>query len=637
MKNRTLNAQRFVPALSVVSLAIAVHAHAQYVELNPVVVSATRMEQPLSDVLPSVSVITRADIEKSQAPTLADLLQGEAGVEFGRNGGPGSVTSFFLRGQNSVNMVILVDGVRTQVDGGGSLTITDLPLDMIEHVEVLRGNASGLYGEAAIGGVINIFTRKSKGPAKAYGNLEMGSMNTRGATAGYGGVTGDLSLDLLVGSRHTKGFSAINPAQYSRANSDKDGSQTTFGNVRLEKRLSADRQLGLRMSAKSTYTDFDSSSGAATDTHLYKTRTETVNAFWREAVTDDWLSQLDVTYAHFANDSIKNGVLAASGSTPNGEYRGNQTNVRWSNTYALQPKSALNFGLDHSDETYSQLNTYEAKRSLSGYFAGLKHEQDRWTWQLNARSDDVSLDRVASGVSSNKDSHASSYLAGIGYVLTPEWRLTASVSTGFRTPTASELMGYGGTLTLNPEKHKSEEVGVTYQSGSMLARVVYFDTLSQNAIAWTGGSSCNVSCYENIGETRNNGVELSVRTVWLDNKIRMSMVSQKPWNVSDNIPLQRRAKQYGSMDVSRTIGYYDVGAKLYVTGARPDMDYNPYPSRSVSLVGYPLLSFYASRKIDDNWTARARLENAFDKQYQLAYGYNTPGRGLYLTLQYSPK
>lgn len=630
MKNRALNAQRFVPALSVLSLAIASLAHAQDVELNPVVVSATRMEQPLSEVLPSVSVITRSDIEKSQAPTLADLLQGEAGVEFGRNGGPGSVTSFFLRGQNSVNMVILVDGVRTQVDGGGSLTVTDLPLDTVERVEVLRGNASALYGEAAIGGVINIFTRKSKGSAKAYGNLQVGSMNTRGATAGYGGVTGDLSLDLLVGSSYTKGLSAINPAQYASANSDKDGSQTTFGNVRLEKRLSADRQVGLRMSVKSTDTDFDSSSGAVTDRHLYKTQTETANVFWREAVTADWLSQLDVTYSHFANDSMKNDALATNYlGTPNGEYRGNQTNVRWFNTYAVQPKSIVNFGLDYSDETYSQLNTYEAKRNLSGYFAGLKHEQDHWTLQLNVRGDDVSLDRVASGVSSTKDSHASSYLAGLGYALTPEWRLTTSISTGFRTPTASELMGYGGTLALVPEKHKAEEIGINYQAGAVLGRLVYFHTRSQNAIAWTGNSNCYVNCYENIGETRNQGIELSAKTIWLGHTIRVSAVSQDPWNVSDNAALLRRAKNYGTLDVSRSMGQYEIGTKLYAAGMRNDI--------GSTLSGYATLALYASRKIDDNWIARARLENAFDKQYQLAYGYNTPGRGLYLTLHYSPK
>ena len=107
---KSIRARAFAPALSVLSLAVAASVQAQMLEINPVVVSATLMEQPLSQVLSSVSVITRQDIEKTQAATLADLLQGEAGFEFGRNGGPGTVTSFFLRGQNSSNVALLIDG-----------------------------------------------------------------------------------------------------------------------------------------------------------------------------------------------------------------------------------------------------------------------------------------------------------------------------------------------------------------------------------------------------------------------------------------------------------------------------------------------------------------------------------------------
>ena len=114
--------------------------------LQQVVVTAMRVEQPLADVLSSLSVITRKDIERSQAQTLADLLQGEAGFEFGRNGGPGAVTSFFLRGQDSINTAIVIDGIRAPVDQIGSLLVIDIPIQQIERIEILRGNASALYG-----------------------------------------------------------------------------------------------------------------------------------------------------------------------------------------------------------------------------------------------------------------------------------------------------------------------------------------------------------------------------------------------------------------------------------------------------------------------------------------------------------
>jgi len=196
----------FAPVLTALSLAVVTSVQAQSIEINPVVVSASRIEQPLSEVLSSVSVITRADIDKAQASTLADLLQGEAGYEFGRNGGPGTTTSFFLRGEESRNVVVLIDGVKSQIDSIGAIQTTDFPLNQIERVEILKGNASALYGNAAVGGVINIITRRNKGAPKAYGNLSAGSYKTTGAFAGYGGTLEDLNFDLNMGHDKSVGF-----------------------------------------------------------------------------------------------------------------------------------------------------------------------------------------------------------------------------------------------------------------------------------------------------------------------------------------------------------------------------------------------------------------------------------------------
>jgi vitamin B12 transporter len=626
-----------VPALSVFALAGAFCVHAQALEVDPVVVTGSRMAQPLSNVLPSVSVITRQDIEKSQAPTLADLLQGEAGVEFSRTGGPGSVTSFFLRGQNSVNMVILIDGVRSQVDGGGSLTITDMPLDLIERVEILRGNASALYGEAAIGGVISIFTRRSKGELKPYGSAGLGSYKTRSVSVGYGGEIDDVSLDLNAGKTTSAGFSALNPQIYATANPDRDGTETTYGGARFEKKLSADRVIGWRANAKTSVTDFDSAYDTAGTVHRFKTQTDVVNAFWRESVSDNWLSTLDLSSSNFFYESLKDGMVAQSFGTTNGQYNGHQDSLRWFNTYQLQAASTLNFGLDRSLERYNQINTYDARRQLSGYFAGLTHQQGRWTWQANARRDVVNVEQSASGASSEKDNAGSSYLVGTGYELTHHWRATASLSTGFRTPNASELFGYGGNPDLTPEKHKTQEVGVNYKAEQTLMRVVYFHTQSQNAIVWSESDACSSNCYKNVSQTSNQGAELSLRTLWSGYAIKLSAVTQNPWNVTDNTELTRRAKRYGSADVSRMVQGYEVGTRVYSAGARSDFDYVAYPYVPTTLGGYTLWSFYASRKIDKDWTARIRLDNAFNRDYQLAYGYNTPGRGLYAMLQYHPK
>ena len=628
MKNRTLRASRFAPALSVLSSACLAWTSVQAVELNPVVVSAARMDQPLSEVLPSVSVITRQEIDKSQALSLADLLQGEAGFEFGRNGGPGATTSFFLRGQDSTNVVLMVDGVRAQTDGIGALQITDMPLQQIERIEVLRGNASALYGESAIGGVIQVFTRKGSGSPRAYGTLSVGSYNTAGVSVGYGGTVGEYSFDINAAKNHSDGFSAMNTAQKPLANPDRDGFSSQSLAARIEKKVDADLSVGVRMSSRSSHVQYDDTTGV-TDTHLFKPKHDLFGAFARKVVTENWISSLDVSRSELSYEDLKNGVAyaAGDGSYKNGHFKGAQNALRWFNQVQAAAGTGINFGADYSQEKFSAVGdyAYDMGRQSTGLFAGLTQKMDRLTAQLNVRHDEVQVDHTDAWSTSSNLTTKNTGLLGLGYQLTSQWRLTATASTGFRAPTASDV---AANSLLKPETNQSQEVGAVFSDAGILARVVYFSTSTHDAIAYDKDYSV-----KNIGESRNTGIEASMRAQWMGNNIRLSAVSQDPWSVSYNEPLARRARQYGTLDISRTVNAYDLGLKFYASGERKDSHYSP----GVNLAGYATVAVYASRKIDDNWTARLRLENAFDKQYQLAYGYNTPGRCLFATLQYSPK
>jgi len=255
MKKPLKGARVASPVLALCGVAAAAMAAAQTLEVNPVVVSASRLPQPLSEVLPSVSVITRADIERSQAPTLADLLQGEAGFEFGRNGGPGAQTSFFLRGQNSTNLVILVDGVRMQTDSGGNLGFTDFPLALIERVEILRGNAGALYGEAAVGGVVHITTRQFKGQPVAFGSAMLGSRQTRVGDVGFAGTQGDVQFHVMGGQTSVGGFSALDASANPNANPDRDEYRSQFLSAKADKKISADLSLGVRARVQESRVD----------------------------------------------------------------------------------------------------------------------------------------------------------------------------------------------------------------------------------------------------------------------------------------------------------------------------------------------------------------------------------------------
>jgi vitamin B12 transporter len=598
--------------------------------LQQVVVTAMRVEQPLADVLSSVSVITRKDIERSQAQTLADLLQGEAGFEFGRNGGPGAVTSFFLRGQDSINTAVLIDGIRASVDQIGSLLVIDIPVQQIERIEILRGNASALYGDAAVGGVISITTRAGGGTPSAYGSVTLGARNTREMLLGYAGESDGYKLNFNLGSASSNGFSAINAKENPNANADGDGYKNEFAALRLDKKIGTGLAWGARFKSSLVSTDYDDPFGLPTDVDVLKKKTDNLGAYVRRAMSDDWTSTFDVSFSQLRYEDSKNGVLFAAGdnSYKNGISTGSQYEVRWSNNYQAASDTLVNFGVDSSRASYTGDgdSAYDMRKTDLGYYAGLTRNLGKLTLQGNVRMDQLMTENTASGMTGRSDQSANSGLLGLGYHLNEQWKVTAALSTGFRAPTAYEV---AASPAVKPEFHHSREIGWTYAAGVTFARAVYFETRTDDAILSDDGWP---ETFGNVGRTENKGIEAVLQSQWWGNRVRVSLVSQDPKSLSTGMALARRARNYGSIDVSRMVAGYELGAKVYGADERKNSQYD-----SVVLAGYSIWSFYASRQIDSEWTLRARVENAFDRQYQLAAGYNTPGAGAFLTLQYQPK
>jgi vitamin B12 transporter len=218
-------------------------------------------------------------------------------------------------------------------------------------------------------------------------------------------------------------------------------------------------------------------------------------------------------------------------------------------------------------------------------------------------------------------------LLGGGYKLFDSLKINGTLSTGFRAPTPFDVLR---SPSIVPETSNSQEVGLTYSDGKSLFKLAYFSTKIKNAIIYDDTNDIS----SNVGETRNKGTEGNLRTNFLGNSLKMAFVQQDPWNATDGIALKRRARQYGSFDISRSLLGVNAGAKFYASSRREDYDlsYN-----TVVTSGYSTWSLYAFSKLNNELTARIKLENALNRNYELASGYNTPGRGLYATLQYQPK
>ena len=593
-------------------------------EFNPVVVSASRTDQLLSEVLPSVSVITRADLDRTQAKTLADALQGEPGFEFGRNGGTGGVTSIFVRGSDSKNIVIIVDGVKTQTDNLGSLQFANVPMSSVERIEVLRGNAGALYGESAIGGVINIITKSGKGDPKASALLSYGSQNTSDVSVGYSGEVNQTSFSLNLSRLETDGFSAKKANGVN--NPDKDGTSNESFVGRLSQKISKDTEFGLTTQIVRNKTSFDGASyisGSLTNVDVFENNSDTLGLFATSRLSANFKSRFDVLWSSLTYKDFKNGALRPSSDYADGLQKGKQTTYRFSNNYDVNDSHQINFGLESSDAEYelsSYTNATNIRKSKAAYVGTLK-KFNQFDIQANLRRDVLDGYRLNSTVN---EYQKNTYLLGLGYRLTDNYRLTATTSTGFRAPAPYEFVE---SQTLRPELNQSNELGVSYIASTTNIRLVYFDTKAKDAIYYNP----NNFSYQNMN-VKNNGAELSVRQLFGASSLKVSYTNQDPVNTDINLQQARRAKEFGSVDLNHQLGEYQIGGLLYWSGSRKDSDFN-----STTMSSYTVLNLYASYRIDKEWVARLRLENAGDTNYELASGFNTPGRGVFATLQYQPK
>ena len=193
-----------------ISLGLALPTFAaENIELSDVVITATRTPQPREALIADVSVIEAEEIKRGGQTTLVELLQQQPGVEIDNSGGAGKVSSIFLRGTNSGHVVVLIDGIRIQSATVGTTTFENLPLSQIDRIEILRGPASSLYGQDAIGGVIQIFTKKGIEGFKPYVSLGIGSYATTIAEAGVRGKWQDTSYALNLSASDIGGFSAV--------------------------------------------------------------------------------------------------------------------------------------------------------------------------------------------------------------------------------------------------------------------------------------------------------------------------------------------------------------------------------------------------------------------------------------------
>ena len=601
-------------------LVSAFPVSAQSVEsssLPPVVVTASRLPQLQSEALPHTTVITAQQIRDSQAVDLPALLAREAGLQITQNGGPGAATGMFLRGADTRQTLVMVDGVpMTKQDATGSVSIEHMMLDQIDHIEIVRGNVSSIYGSGAVGGVIQIFTKAGSGAPGVSATAEAGSRGTYRVAASTRGAANGLSFGLAVSDFTTDGFSAMNTRQIPTANRDKDGYRNQTINGSLAKSWREGQEFGLRFSNSVGDADYDAS-GGSTKKHETRTQVNAITLFSNNRITDDWTSRL--SYAQFSDDSLSR---ITSVSTSRERYQTQTQTAEWSNELKLSSSWRATAGANRQWQSFiSEPTSARSQYDRGAYsiFGGLQGNIDRHQFQFNARHDETGSLSADSGY------------AGYGYQLDDHLKLIANVSNAFSAPPLGYLYGAYGNPALKPEYSRSVEAGIQYSDGPSIVRATVFQTRTTDQFQWVTTDFVTFDGeLQNVKKTRNQGVELSAVQHLANWQLRASLTVQDPIDLSTDDRLLRRARVLGSFGAVNTFDKWRVGGDLSYTGSRYDYDL----AGTTTAAAYWLANLTARYQVDKNLSMFGRIENVFDQSYQTAWGYNQPPRGVFVGLNW---
>lgn len=564
--------------------------------LDTVQVTASRIERPLDEALASVTVISRADIEASQAPDLLDLLGRQVGVDIARTGGPGSGSAVFLRGGNSNHSLVLVDGIRVTSTGQGVFDFAHLPLEQIERIEIVRGPRAAFWGSDAIGGVIHVFTRD---PSQASVRVLAGSYGRAGASAGAGFGDDDRGLGVTAGYQRLDGFSATNPDSIFSYDPDRDGYRNRNLSLRGRTALGSQR---LAFTAISTDADVEFDRGQT------QARNSSAGLTLGGDLRQGWSHQLTLGHAREDLDTA---------SSFSNQFQSRRTSVDWLNSLQAGADATLSFGLNWQRENGASQNVFngelfDQQRTSKAGFLAYGGRFGAHVLDLSVRHDDS--DQYGGATSGN---------AGWGWSLSDRTRLRLSWGEGFRAPNFNELFypdtgfGFAGNPALRPESSSTWEAGLAFEpaAGQQLELSVYRSRV-RDLIAFAAPLTNNAI---NINRAELEGVELEYRLVRGGWTAGGNLAWQDAVDAGTGNPLLRRAARKAHVD----LGYrFDSGLELAVDGdhvsARPDF--------GAELDAYSLVHLRLAWPIGANWRLEGRLENLTDREYAMVSGYNTPGR-----------
>jgi vitamin B12 transporter len=588
--------------------------------LDEVMVTANRLPESPYTALAATTVFTRADIELRQARSLEDLLAGVDGIVIGNSGGPGKLTSIFVRGAEADQLLVLVDGVRVGSATAGSVAVQNLPIEVIERVEFVRGPRSSLYGADAISGVLQVFTRRGGGGWQPDFSISGGSFDTRQARAHVGGGSERAWLQLEGSWQDTNGIDACRGSSTLFAGCfteqpDRDGYRYRSASLRAGGQLAAGTQVEANLLRATSRVHYDGS---------FADNSRVLQQVAGLALTQELGGAGRVA---LRLGSARDGSRDYLQDTFTGRFstRRDSAGLQWDVSPAAGQTIAI--GADFLRDRVGGTTAYKVDaRDNTGLYAQYVADVDRWRIEASLRGDDnEQFGRHGTGS------------AALGYGLSESLQVLAQFGTGFKTPTFNDLyypddpfFGPASNPDLKPERSRSLELALRGRVDAASWRVSLYHTRIRDLIGYD-----SAFLPANIDAARIRGVEASGTLPWREWHLEAGVTLQDAENRSGGAnhgrQLPRRPRVAAHVDVQRSFGRVSLGARWVREGYRYDN-----AAGTQRLDGFGTLDLRAEARVADQWQLQLRAANVLDHHYETVAWYNQPGRAVYLTLRYAP-
>ncbi len=589
--------------------------------LDPVIVTATRTPTRANDVLADYVYIGPEEIADAGQSSLVQLLQRQRGVEISSNGGSGAIASVFLRGANSGQTLVLIDGVRSQSTNSGSPSWQAIPLSLISHIEIIFGPQSSLYGSDAIGGVVQIFTKTGDGPLQVGASSGYGTYGTSISDASiYGSTSGDQKIrySLSATVENAAGFNTIasNNSSINNYNTTQPMGYTRSGGAgRLSQEWSRGQEVGMQVFASrnnSQYPVFSSSKSIGNQIN----DVSTYALYSKNQFTDKWKSLIQIAQSYDLGQALTPSSNAVTNSR--------QNIYTWQNDIYVG-KDLVQFVAERKvASVYSTSGRGLSLDQTTNSFAGayqLKRESH--LGNVSLRSDNIT----------DYGPQTTGNIA-YGFFFTKQLRANINYGTGFKAPSFYDLYypNYG-VPTLKPEKSKNSEIGIHYETKKFDVRVIAYSNTITNLIQYSssGCPSGYSSCANNVANAKITGLSIGGTARLGSLSFRGSFDQQNPIDERTGFVLAKRARQFGNIGAEYKDTKMVVGAEGTFQANRNDFSNTGY------MGGYGLFNLYGNYEFAKDWTLFGRWNNILNKNYQLSYGYNTPGSNLFVGVRYAMK